>query len=150
MITGNKGEWSEIYALFKILGDKNLFAGDADLNRIENLFYPIIKIIRHEIDGNYEYEIKNDIVIVSGGRELLHVPVATFSKQALNLLTKIRTSTGSFGIIEIESFMNSIYCNTLKAKSTAKSDIKIVIHDKRVNQSAELGFKCRQNYKFCF
>lgn len=143
MITGNKGEWSEIYALFKILGDKNLFAGDADLNRIENLFYPIIKIIRHEIDGNYEYEIKNDIVIVSGGRELLHVPVATFSKQALNLLTKIRTSTGSFGIIEIESFMNSIYCNTLKAKSTAKSDIKIVIHDKRVNQSAELGFSIK-------
>ncbi len=44
MITGNKGEWSEIYALFKILGDKNLFLGDADLNKVEELFYPIIKL----------------------------------------------------------------------------------------------------------
>ncbi len=24
MITGNKGEWSEIYALFKLIGDKQL------------------------------------------------------------------------------------------------------------------------------
>jgi hypothetical protein len=47
MLTGNKGEWSEIYALFKLLGDKNLFAGDADLKKVENLFYPIIKIIRN-------------------------------------------------------------------------------------------------------
>ena len=46
MITGNKGDWSEIYALLKILGDKKLFVGDAELNKIESLFYPIIKIIR--------------------------------------------------------------------------------------------------------
>ena len=35
MLTGNKGEWSEIYALFKLLGDKQLFAGDAELNKVE-------------------------------------------------------------------------------------------------------------------
>jgi hypothetical protein len=23
MLSGNKGEWSEVYALFKLLGDKN-------------------------------------------------------------------------------------------------------------------------------
>ena len=45
MITGNKGEWSEIYTLLKLLGDKKLFSGDKDLNKIESLFYPIIKIL---------------------------------------------------------------------------------------------------------
>ena len=45
MITGNKGEWSEIYTLFKLIGDQKLIAGDADLKMVENLFYPIIKII---------------------------------------------------------------------------------------------------------
>lgn len=45
MITGNKGEWSEIYTLFKILGDKKLYAGDSGLNKIENLIFPIIKKI---------------------------------------------------------------------------------------------------------
>lgn len=143
MITGNKGEWSEIYALFKILGDKNLFAGDVDLKKIEDLYYPIIKIIRHEIDGNYEYEIKSDIVVVSGGKDLLHIPVKTFSNQALKLLLKIRTSAGAFGIPETEDFMKSVYCSALKAKSTSKSDIKIIIYDRRVNQTAELGFSIK-------
>ena len=36
MITGNKGEWSEVYALLKIIADKQLFAGDSDLNKIES------------------------------------------------------------------------------------------------------------------
>jgi DNA (cytosine-5)-methyltransferase 1 len=29
MLTGNKGEWSEVYTLLKLLGDKKLFSGDA-------------------------------------------------------------------------------------------------------------------------
>lgn len=37
MITGNKGEWSDIYTLLKIIADKQLFAGDSNLNKIENL-----------------------------------------------------------------------------------------------------------------
>lgn len=69
MLTGNKGEWSEIYTLFKLLGDKQLFAGDADLNKVEELFYPIIKIIRNESGGDFEYEINGDLVIISGGKE---------------------------------------------------------------------------------
>jgi hypothetical protein len=143
MITGNKGEWSEIYALFKLLGDKNLFAGDADLKKVENLFYPIIKIIRNETGGNYEYEITGDLVVVSGGKEKLRIPVKTFSEQAVKLLTKIKGSTGAFSIPETEAFMKSVSCGTLKAKSTSKSDIRIVIHDQRINQTAELGFSIK-------
>jgi type II restriction enzyme len=143
MLTGNKGEWSEIYALFKLLGDKNLFAGDADLKKVENFFYPIIKIIRNETGGNYEYEITGDLVFVSGGNEILSIPVKTFSAQAVKLLSKIKGSTGAFSIPETEAFMKSVNCGTLKAKSTSKSDIRIVIHDQRINQTAELGFSIK-------
>lgn len=143
MITGNKGEWSEIYTLFKLLGDKNLFAGDGDLKKVENLFYPIIKIIRNETGGNYEYEITGDLVVVSGGKEKLRIPVKTFSEQAVKLLYKIKGSTGVFSIPDTEAFMKSVNCGTLKAKSTSKSDIRIVIHDQRINQTAELGFSIK-------
>ena len=37
MITGNKGERSEIYTLFKLLGDKQLFLGDKDIERLEDI-----------------------------------------------------------------------------------------------------------------
>lgn len=45
-LTGNKGEWSEIYTLFKLLGDGVVYAGDQNLNKIQDLFYPIIMILR--------------------------------------------------------------------------------------------------------
>lgn len=143
MITGNKGEWSEIYALFKLLGDKMLFAGDAELNKVEELFYPIIKIIRSESEGNFEYALNNDLVIISGGKEELRIPVRTFIEQSVILLTKIKKSTGAFSIPEIEDFMTAVNCHTLKAKSTSKTDIRIVIHDQRINQTAELGFSIK-------
>lgn len=143
MITGNKGEWSEIYALFKLLGDKQLFAGDADLNKVEELFYPIIKIIRNESGGNFEYALNDDLVIISGGKEELRIPVSTFIDQSVILLSKIKESTGAFSISEIEEFMTAVNCHTLKAKSTSKTDIRIVIHDQRINQTAELGFSIK-------
>ena len=37
MITGNKGEWSEIYTLFKLLGDKQLFLGNKDIEKLEGI-----------------------------------------------------------------------------------------------------------------
>lgn len=143
MITGNKGEWSEIYSLFKLLGDKNLFAGDVNLNKVEELFYPIIKIIRIENGGNFEYTIEGNLVIISGGIEELRIPVKTFLTKSAELLTEIKGSTGSFSIPEVETFMKSINCQTLKAKSTSKTDIRIVIHDQRINQTAELGFSIK-------
>jgi hypothetical protein len=39
-LTGNKGEWGEIYTLLKLLGEGKVYAGDRDLNKIQNLFYP--------------------------------------------------------------------------------------------------------------
>lgn len=143
MLSGNKGEWSEIYALFKLLGDKQLFAGDADLNRVEELFYPIIKIIRNESGGNFEYEINGDLVIISGGKEQLRIPVKTFAEQSKFLLEKMKSSKGSFGITETESFMKYVYCEKIKEKASVKKDIKIVIHDQRINQKTELGFSIK-------
>ena len=147
MITGNKGEWSEIYALFKLLGDKQVFAGNADLNKIESLFYPIIRILRTEKTDNYNYTINNndDIVIISeNGTETMRIAVSEFSKQAVKLLTEIKTSTGSaFSIPETECFMNSVHCQTLKAKSKDKADIRIVIHDLKTNIQSLLGFSIK-------
>ena len=64
MITGNKGEWSEIYALFKLLGDQQLYLGNKQIERIQGLVYPIIKILRTESNGDFEYSIQDNIILV--------------------------------------------------------------------------------------
>lgn len=144
MLTGNKGEWSEIYTLLKIISDKNLFAGDSDLNKIESLIFPIIKILRDESNGTYEYAYDSDLVIIKGDEVEFKIPISQFQEKAVLLLSKLKeTTTSTFSIPDIESFINSFNCISLKAKSTIKSDIRIVIHDQRTGTKPELGFSIK-------
>jgi type II restriction enzyme len=144
MLTGNKGEWSEIYTLLKIISDKNLFAGDPDLNKIENLIFPIIKILRDESNGTYQYSFDSNLVVIKGIQEEFKIPLKDFHEKATYLLEKLQESTTStFSIPEIEKFMNSFNCISIKAKSSVKSDIRIVIHDQRTSANTELGFSIK-------
>jgi len=144
MLTGNKGEWSEIYTLLKIISDKKLFAGDSDLKKIESLIFPVIKILRDESNGTYEYAYNSDLVIIKGADEEFRIPITEFKEKAVLLLSKLKETTSStFSIPEIETFINSFSCVSLKAKSSVKSDIRIVIHDQRTGTTPELGFSIK-------
>src|SRR5262249_25333355 len=126
-----------------LLADTKVYSGDADLKKVETLFYPIIKILRQESSGNFEYQVDNKIILVLGGKQEIKIPVATFKKKAEELFTKIKNTNGVFDFPEVEEFMNSIYCRSLKAKSTDKTDIKIVIHDLRTSLQHLLGFSIK-------
>lgn len=143
MITGNKGEWSEIYALFKLLGDKELHPGNSEIKKLENLVYPILRILRTEVNGNFEYSIEDDIVVISGNEEVFRIPISEFQERAKYLLTEIKSNSGTFSVPEIEEFMQSINCLSLKASSTAKTDITIIVHDQRTGLQPSLGFSIK-------
>ncbi len=143
-ITGNKGEWSEIYTLFKILVDKSLQPGNEYLESISAMRYPVIKVIRTESNTVITFSIEQDTVnIASNGRELLRIPVAKFATQAQSLLNTIKTNQRTFAAPATEAFMQSIYCNSLKASSSAKTDISVVVHDEKTQQSPTLGFSIK-------
>jgi type II restriction enzyme len=143
MITGNKGEWSEIYVLFKLLGDKELHPGNSEIKKLENLVYPILRILRTEVNGNFEYSIEDDIVVISGNEEVFRIPISEFQERAKYLLTEIKRNSGTFSVPEIEEFMQSINCLSLKASSSAKTDITIVVHDQRTGLQPSLGFSIK-------
>lgn len=151
MITANKGEWSEIYALFKILGDKKLYAGDGQLNRLE-IYYPVIKVIRDELEQqkqvrHMEYSIDNDIVIVTeNDEELARINVETFLEESKKLFVEITAGKKhAFAIPTIDDFLKKIHCKKIKAKSADKSDIHIVIHDYHTGMTPELGFSIKSS-----
>lgn len=145
-ITGNKGEWSEIYALFRLLGEGKVHAGDADLNKLD-LYYPILNIIREE-SKRYEYkpQIEQNIVVIDeDGNEYARISMDKFMQESANLLETIKNTGGkrAFEIPETESFMSEIGCTKLKAPSNDKADIHIVIHDLRTNMTPQLGFSIK-------
>ncbi|MDY3946374.1 MAG: HpaII family restriction endonuclease, partial [Ezakiella sp.] len=74
MLSGNKGEWSEIYVLFKLLSEGKLFAADSELNRLDDIYFPVIKVIREEISGELkEYYTGEHIDIYVNGEKLKSV-----------------------------------------------------------------------------
>lgn len=144
MLTGNKGEWSEVYTLLKVLSDKVLFAGNENLEKIENLIFPVIKILRDESNGTFEFGYDNNIVVIKDDNEKFRIAISTFKAQATFLLTKLKeATTATFSVPEIEEFINSFNCKSLKASSSVKSDIRIVIHDQRTGTNPELGFSIK-------
>ncbi|MGB7651394.1 MAG: HpaII family restriction endonuclease [Gallionella sp.] len=144
MLKGNKGEWSEIYTLLKIIADGKLYGGDENLQRIDALISPILKVIRTESDGTFEYETQQDLVIVSGNGEQVRIPLSEFQHNAALLLQHIKAAKeASFELPDIAAFARSFNCTSLKAKSSSKSDIRIIIHDERTCMSPELGFSIK-------
>lgn len=145
-ITGNKGEWSEIYALFRLLGEGKVHAGDADLNKL-SLYYPILNIIREE-SKRYEYKPnkeQNIVVIDEDGNEYAKISMDKFMQESASLLDTIINTGGkrAFEVPATESFMSEIGCTKLKAPSSDKADIQIVIHDLRTNMTPQLGFSIK-------
>lgn len=144
MLTGNKGEWGEVYALLKILADKKLYAGDAQLNRIENIIYPIIKVLRDETQGTHEFHYDNDLVVITAAGKEKRIAIAEFQRQAYLLLDQIKNQTQStFSLPEVEQFMQTFGSHSLKAKSSRKTDIRVMVHDFRTGMKPELGFSIK-------
>ena len=144
-LTGNKGEWSEIYTLFRLLGQGRVYAGDANLNKLD-LYYPIINVIREE-SKHYEYKPdtgQNIVVIDEDGIEYARISMDKFMEESNILLETIKeTNERAFEIPSTECFMGQIGCTKLKAPSIDKADIHIVIHDLHTNMTPELGFSIK-------
>lgn len=146
MLTGNKGEWSEIYVFLRLLADGALFAADAKLVKIPELFYPILSVLREEDGKKRTYHTNGEISVVDGetGATLFKVPTSKFLFESQKLLKHIKEASGrSFGFSDIEKFINSIDCKTLKPSKSDKADIKIVVHDLRTGQTPELSFSIK-------
>lgn len=144
-ISGNKGEWSEIYTLFKLLADGKVHAGDSYMNKLE-LYYPILNIIRDE-SKRYEYKpdvARHIVVINEDGQEFGRISMNRFLEEAEKLLGEIKVGgKRAFEVPDAEVFMRKIGCSRLKAPSKDKADIHVVIHDLRTNMTPLLGFSIK-------
>jgi hypothetical protein len=144
MLTGNKGEWSEVYAFFKILAEGKLYPGDANLNKIAGFFYPVISVIKNELSKEKTFSLSGTDILISDGRNpVIRIPIAQFASNALNLLVSIKSSSSSFSVTSTEAFLKSLGLYSLKANSSTKADIVIQIHDSRTNFQPILGFSIK-------
>ncbi len=143
MQTGNKGEWSEPYALLKLIADGKLNLGDPNLNKLNDLFYPIIRIIKNEKDRKVEFTTEDEIVIVRDGENIFRIPLLEFVVKAKECFEEIKKGEKAFSIPDIESFLNSFNIKLIKEKSKNKNDITIQVLDPNSLLAPPLGFSIK-------
>lgn len=148
-LSGNKGEWSEVYVFLRLLEIGKLYAADANLNKIDSVFYDIINIIREENAGVLEFRIDraNDLISVVNTKEMKDIgklPISEFKAKADELYASIvSANTSTFFSDNTEEFLDKLSIGSLKAKSTDKADIRIKIHDINTGYEAVQGFSIK-------
>ena len=147
----NRGEWSELYTFCYILSAGKLHAADTELNRLEGIFFPVIKIIREEIEGQkIDYRTGETIRVFHDDTFLCELPRSQFDEITNVLYHKILTKNdnptsreGSFSIPSLVPFFDSIHVNKIKADSTKKRDITLQLHDVYTGIDQECGYSIK-------
>lgn len=144
-MAGNKGEWSELYAFLRLLSQGRVYAANEKVEKIDNVYYPILKIIREEQKGEvYDYCIENDAVVIeTQSRRIMTIDREALKDEADKLLEEIAVHSGSFEVEEVSSFVNGIKVTKLKAPSTDTTDITMQIQDVYTNLVRKVGFSIK-------
>ena len=149
-ISGNKGEWSELYVLIKLLADGKIYSADENLTKNEDCYMPILKIFRTEqktrhieyrcSNANFVAVYLNDILI----RQISTSELARTATFFYNAIVHGK-GEGAFGIIYAENFMKNLECEKLKVSSERKSDITMEVHDPFTEYKRICGFSIKSN-----
>ena len=145
---GNKGEWSELYVFLKLLAQGAVQAIDEKLEKAENIYYPINKIMRKEQGEQIDYVINGTKVIIVGVQsgKIMTVDRNVIEEQAKCLLKEIQkkrgdNKDGKFELPEMEDFAKYIKVTAMKADSDEPNDIFMQIDD--THSSHDLGFSIK-------
>jgi type II restriction enzyme len=148
-VKGNKGEWSEFYAFIKILSDGKMNAAGRNTDVLPDKFFNVLKIIREEAGQNKKF------YDISRNDEKVHIkddedePVETVEldkvkKRVRGIFEEMKNASGSsFELNSAETLMNILHCSQIKASSSRKSDLKVIIHDRISPEEQELGFSIK-------
>jgi hypothetical protein len=149
-LRANKGEWSEIYALFKLIADGILKKGDSNLKPAPGEEYKVLRLFKEDKDGESVYQLADRQVIITREEKSLVNTRAAFEAKSKELLEEIRKKrekselkNGSFILPEIETFMNGMLTYAVKAGSNNKTDLSVEILDHRTSQEQKRGFSIK-------
>ena len=108
MFKGNKWEWSEVYALLRILADEKIYATDSETK---------------------EYTAGEMISIYINGEKVKELPATELESESVKLLNEINSkdSNGAFSVESTQNFSDKILCYKLFTPAIDKNDIMVKI-----------------------
>lgn len=146
----NKGEWSELYAIFYLLCNRKLHIVDSNLKAISNNIFLVESIFSSKKNGIIRFDINNEFVVPTIFGEIINpikIEDIEFFKNVLfkSIITLGGNGEGSFEIKSIDKWLckNSINISNFKASSQLKEDINLLNFDVRTNKKYNLGYSIK-------
>lgn len=144
----NKGEWSELYALFYLLENRNLKIVDSELKVINETIFEVQGIYSKKKEGIISFKC-DDINIYPNvfGEEITPIAIDEISKFKDDMLIEIKqggNGKGSFEIPLVEKWLKekNILIN-YKAESGLKEDLVLINLDMARNEHVTLGYSVK-------
>src|SRR5688500_17164431 len=120
-LKANKGEWSELYTLLKLLADQRLDAADADLQKLQGIFCPVCKIFTaHQTEAEVAYHLNNNSDII----KIYHPATASVTSinrgliqsKLSSIFNAIKTAQHTTFAIDIaDDLMEKLRCTKIQA-----------------------------------
>ena len=145
---GNKGEWSELYAFVKLLSTGKLYAADEHVNKINDSYFPIFKILRtNETENDTDYVINSNdgsVSIYVHGNVIKTIKQKELKDIASYLYKCITEGENrTFAIEKSEQLMKRLHLKKIVAPSTDKTDIALQIREIYTSINPIRGFSIK-------
>lgn len=129
-----KKEWSELYAVTRLLADGCVYAGTADAGRNELCVLPVAMLRREEHDGTRRYIVGHDSVHIVGEAIDKRVSRDAFRQVADSILTAMKQGTAD--MVEspegVEAFWDEILLYDLEARTEDRTDFHLSFYTEEV------------------
>lgn len=141
----NKGEWSELYAICKMLYDQAVVICDDKLAPTDE-YIQILKLLMKSIHGAAEYDVNGkangDVSVVMNGRVIKDLRIR--HEEIEKILGEIHSGSGaSFVVPSGDRMMDKLDLDEFKASSQQKADIEAIAHFPQDDITRKTGFSIK-------
>ena len=124
IINANRGEWSELYTLLKLLAEGKLYPADNNLNLVEDIYYPISKVTTNaESENKIIYVISSDEDITIQGATAIVIKRAAVKKYIERFLEEISAkheTRGAFSVTESDEILKLLHRTSMAIAEICK------------------------------
>lgn len=146
-VTGNKGEWSEIYVLLRLLQDRKLFLANEKLKKLADDCIDIFEIIWSNSNTDFiTYNLRTeDAIFVTKDRKISNSIDRDLLTELTELLFQeiIENKKTTFTFSNFRKLSDNLYINRIKSPANKKNDVELVIFNERIQAEVTEGFSIK-------
>lgn len=144
----NKGEWSELYCILRLLLDKKLNIVNAKMEIIDNHTFTIKELLVEEKNKRIKFRYNDQEIAIYHDNCLYGILsndyVQKTSRFLWEELQRKHKQRGAFDIDEMINLFETIGVDDkIKAKATAKNDVRLRSFDSLAKKEKELGYSIK-------